>query len=320
MAEPERVVALSKHVGSIADAKISQIRRITEETQVLALNASIEAARAGTAGRGFAVVARAVQDVSARIRAISSDLSAELATAISELTVVGSEIVRQVRGERLSDLARNMIEIIDRNLYERSCDVRWWATDAAVVAALESQGAASARHASDRLGVILGSYTVYLDLWIADRNGRIVANGRPNRYPSVLGSDVAREPWYQRAMATSSGTQYVACNIERAPGFPTRTWRRTPRRFVPEGELTESRSAHWGSSSTGSRKRERSSTAFASTTRSDRARDVSWWTRSTASSPHPITPASCNGRFRSGRKERMQDIISTRPATKSDSR
>ena len=31
------------------------------------------------------------------------------------------------------DLALNAIEFIDRNLYERTCDVRWWATDSAVV-------------------------------------------------------------------------------------------------------------------------------------------------------------------------------------------
>ncbi len=33
----------------------------------------------------------------------------------------------RANGERLVDLALNAIEIIDRNLYERSCDVRWWA-------------------------------------------------------------------------------------------------------------------------------------------------------------------------------------------------
>jgi Methyl-accepting chemotaxis protein (MCP) signalling domain/Cache domain len=215
MAEPERVVTLSQHVEAIAGQKIAQIRRITEETQVLALNASIEAARAGAQGRGFAVVARAVHDVSARIRDISGELSTELASAIRELSTLGSEIVRQIRGERLANLAHNMIEIIDRNLYERSCDVRWWATDAAVVSALESPSAETAQHAAQRLAVILGSYTVYLDLWIADANGRVVASGRPERYRSVLAGSVAGEDWFRQALATRSGEEYVACNITR---------------------------------------------------------------------------------------------------------
>ena len=29
----------------------------------------------------------------------------------------------------MDNLALNAIELIDRNLYERTCDVRWWATD-----------------------------------------------------------------------------------------------------------------------------------------------------------------------------------------------
>jgi hypothetical protein len=215
MAQPERVVILSDKVAAIADAKIKQIRRVTEETAILALNASIEAAHAGTAGRGFAVVARAVKDVSERINEIAADLSSELKTAVVELSHLGSEIVRQIRGERLSDLAHHMIEIIDRNLYERSCDIRWWATDAAVVAALEAPTPQTTTHACGRLGVILGSYTVYLDLWVADRQGRIIANGRPEQYGSVIGTDVSNERWFRDAMATKSGDDYVACDISR---------------------------------------------------------------------------------------------------------
>jgi len=170
--QPERVVVLSNHIAEIADAKIRQIRRVTEETEVLAINASIEAAHAGNAGRGFRVVAQAVKAVSTRINDIADDLSTELKTAVVELSSLGREIVLQIRGEHLSGLAHHMIEIVDRNLYERSCDVRWWATDAAVVAALESPSVDTAAYASRRLGVILGSYTVYLDLWVAARGNR----------------------------------------------------------------------------------------------------------------------------------------------------
>jgi Methyl-accepting chemotaxis protein (MCP) signalling domain len=217
LTEPERIIKLSRRVGDVADDKITEISGITRETKILALNALIEAARAGEAGRGFAVVAGEVKAISERITGIAEELKTELAGSIAELGELGERMVQQVRGQRLADLALNMIEIIDRNLYERSCDVRWWATDAAIVGALEAPGADSARYAAERLGVILNSYTVYLDLWVADADGRIVANGRPQRYPGAAGARVADAAWFKAAMATKSGEDYCALDIDVNP-------------------------------------------------------------------------------------------------------
>ncbi|MFG1479769.1 methyl-accepting chemotaxis protein [Xanthobacter sp. V4C-4] len=218
-AEPERIVMLSEHIGAIADQKIAQINGVTRETQILALNALIEAARAGDAGLGFSVVANEVKAVSKRIQDISGALSSDLARSIVELTDIGRRMAEQVRGQRLADQALNMIEIIDRNLYERSCDVRWWATDSAVVDCLEAPGPDTARHASDRLGVILQSYTVYLDLWIVDANGRVVANGRPSQYRSVVGTDVSQTEWFRAAMATRSGDDFTVGDVQTVPAL-----------------------------------------------------------------------------------------------------
>ena len=217
MTQPERIIELSRHVSTVAEGKIALINTITRETRILALNALIESARAGESGRGFGVVANEVKVISERITEISQQLSTELAGAISELVGLGEGLVQQVRGQRLADLAFNMIEIIDRNLYERSCDVRWWATDAAAVDALAQVGPESAAHASERLGVILNSYTVYLDLCIADADGRVVANGRPQKYNKVIGSDVSRTDWFRAAMSTGSGDDYAAFDVERVP-------------------------------------------------------------------------------------------------------
>jgi hypothetical protein len=122
-----------------------------------------------------------------------------------------------VRGSRLADLALNMIDIVDRNLYERSCDVRWWATDAAVVDVCAEPNSNAVAHASRRLGVILDSYTVYLDLWVAGLDGRVLGNGRPNRYRSVVGHDVSNEAWFRSALTTRSGGDFVAADITAVP-------------------------------------------------------------------------------------------------------
>ena len=52
--------------------------------------------------------------------------------ALKKINDFSSILSNQVRGTRLSDLALNNIDLIDRNLYERSCDVRWWATDSSI--------------------------------------------------------------------------------------------------------------------------------------------------------------------------------------------
>jgi hypothetical protein len=62
------------------------------------------------------------------------------------------------------------------------------------------------------LGVILNSYTVYVDLWVADGDGKVLANGRPRDY-SVRGMDVSGEEWFRKALQLRSGTEFVACDI-----------------------------------------------------------------------------------------------------------
>jgi hypothetical protein len=219
MSEPEKILELTRAVHSVASDKIRAIKDVTGTTRILSLNALIEASRAGEAGRGFAVVANEVKNVSQDINAITQALEGELSTTIRDLMVLGESVIHQLRGSRLTDLALNMIEIIDRNLYERSCDVRWWATDSAVVDCLTVGGDEAVAHACRRLGVILDSYTVYLDLWIADAQGRVVACGRPDRYRRATGSNVAGERWFQDALATGDGGDYAVADVTTVPGL-----------------------------------------------------------------------------------------------------
>ncbi|WP_448203426.1 methyl-accepting chemotaxis protein [Azospirillum sp. sgz302134] len=210
---PERIVALSRAVSDLATRKMDEIQAVTNTTKILALNALIEAMRAGEAGRGFAVVAQEVKAISERITGIGDELRGQMALQTDELNTLGKKLVSQLRGGRLADLALNMIDIMDRNLYERSCDVRWWATDSAVVDCAAAPTPAHCAHASRRLAVILGAYTVYLDLWVVDRHGVVLANGRPDRYRRAVGSSVAGESWFRDAMATRSGGEFAVSDI-----------------------------------------------------------------------------------------------------------
>jgi methyl-accepting chemotaxis protein len=120
MADEDGIIGLTRQIDHVAKNKIYDIEQINRETTFLAINALIEAARAGDAGRGFAVVAAQVKEVSSKIGSLTRDLQ-------SALTSLGQRMVAQLEsqeGQRLTDLALNMIDVIDRNLYERSCDVR----------------------------------------------------------------------------------------------------------------------------------------------------------------------------------------------------
>jgi methyl-accepting chemotaxis protein len=87
----------SKRIGNIVEV----IRQISEQTSLLALNASIEAAHAGEQGRGFAVVADEVSSLARRVGQSAKDIESLIQT-IKEQTAeaVGSMQVgsREVEG------------------------------------------------------------------------------------------------------------------------------------------------------------------------------------------------------------------------------
>jgi hypothetical protein len=249
---PERILDLVARLSSTASGKIAAISDITRQTKMLALNALIEASRAGDAGRGFAVVASEVKSISGEIEKVALALEGEVSTDLAELGRIGGSVISHMRGQRMADLALNAIEIIDRNLYERTCDVRWWATDSAVVGCASDPTPDAVAHASKRLGVILDAYTVYLDLWITDLDGRVIATGRPERFPRSVGRSVANETWFRDAIASRSGDQFSVADIalcEPLDGKPVATYAAAIRENAdPQGKVIGVLGIHfdWG--------------------------------------------------------------------------
>lgn len=188
------IITQTARAKTVTGQKVRDIRQVTSKLRILALNALIEAKHAGDKGAGFSVVADEVRSISGEVEGLAKDLGDEIVT----LDALTQSLAQQSQGARLTDLALNAIELIDRNLYERTCDVRWWATDSALVNHAVTPTAESRAYACHRLGVILDSYTVYIDLWLCDLNGNVIANGRPDRH-HIIGRNVHDRLWFSRA-------------------------------------------------------------------------------------------------------------------------
>lgn len=216
-ASPTDDAGIDDHIQSVSglsDALLKQLRQslqkideINRITRIISMNARIEAVRIGTAGRSFGVIAEEMDTLSRRVSDTAQEIDRMAARTSTDLRGRLDQLQTDVRRTRLTDLALANIDLIDRNLYERSCDVRWWATDAAIVAAAQDPQPAALAHASQRLGQILDSYTVYFDLVLTDLQGNVLTNGRPRQYPSA-GHSVAQQDWFQSAMATRNGEEF----------------------------------------------------------------------------------------------------------------
>jgi len=207
------VVRIVEQLAGAMHTAINEIREINENAKLLSLNARIEAARAGSSGAAFGVVAQEMQALSTKTASVADDMANKTQESITNLvTIIGGN----VRGSRLADIALNSVDLIDRNLYERTCDVRWWATDSSLVDALQRPSDSSSAYASKRMGVILNAYTVYHDLVLCDANGRIIANGRPNQF-NCVGRNESKAAWFTRAMSTRSGNDFAFQSAHKSP-------------------------------------------------------------------------------------------------------
>ena len=111
------------------------------------------------------------------------------------------------------------IDIMDRNLYERANDCRWWAL-ASVFSEL-----LSGEQRSDQDGKTIGSvlraindlYTVYTNLIVFDRKGRIVAVSDKEKHDLV--GAVLEDEWVPRILALRDAQDYVVSEFAPSPAL-----------------------------------------------------------------------------------------------------
>lgn len=193
-----RVVEVATQMVDQTRKSTKDISHVNTEVDILAINAAIESARLGEKGRGFSIIADNMRDLSKKTGSITQELENKLhgfEENLVELQKSTQEQKNQTLGIRLSDLALTNIDLINRNLFERTADVRWWAASGTLIRALKTKTSESISDAAKSLSKILGAYTVYADLVLCDMDGTVVANGTPE-YDST-GKNVHNMEWFQ---------------------------------------------------------------------------------------------------------------------------
>ena len=141
----KRIKRLGESSQEISEI-VELISDITEQTNILALNAAIQAASAGEAGRGFTVVAEEVQRLAERSSEATKQISAIVKTIQTDTNSAVAAMEKStegvVDGARLSDAAGqalNEIETVTNNLARLIASISHATTAQTEVAAIVSR-------------------------------------------------------------------------------------------------------------------------------------------------------------------------------------
>lgn len=153
--------------------------------------------------KSFLPVLDYFQDIGARVREV-------FAHSISHIHTIAHKTME----EKANFSANIALDVMDRNLYERANDCRWWALNPTIGAML-AQGNTpdNNRKINEILEYINSLYTVYTVLYVYDQNGNIRGVSNPS-YQKRVGENIQHYNEFSSCMAIQSSQNYVVSKFE----------------------------------------------------------------------------------------------------------
>ena len=176
------------------DRLVYEVNANNRAVKLLAVNASIQAGLAGADGEGFSIIANEVANLAKKSLQFVDEVNL---TTSSLRSAVDSSI-----SLRLVDAANDAMSKVDRNLFERYCDIQAWSTFDKIVGLLE--GNVEREVCLKLLESVHKIYEVYHDIYVLDMSGKVVA-AAINR--SVHGQTFTNKDWFK---AAASGSIYYS--------------------------------------------------------------------------------------------------------------
>lgn len=209
---PRRIKALLDLLEEETGRYATASDKIAQQTKMLALNATIEAARSGEAGRGFAVVAQEVKSLATSAANAASNFRQTIMDRLATSSRIVDELVDELEGARLADLAHTINDLALRGLSARSIDLRILATEPSIRSyMLDPADGDKAAAARERLNMQFAFSDFFRNAFLVSKDGTIRMSIEEN--PTFMSFNLKGQPQFERAIGSRSPDEWSADEI-----------------------------------------------------------------------------------------------------------
>jgi hypothetical protein len=208
---PRRIRTLLSMLSDDVKHYAADNERIATRTNLLALNATIEAARSGEAGRGFSIVAQEVKALASQARNSAVSFREGVLDRLALGARFADEMLAEIEGARLVDLAQSIMQSITRTLATRGSHLCLLASDPLIMEATRNPTPDNNARAVERLRVLRRVSGQYLNAFVVSAEGRALFSEDPRA--AVLVNDFSSAVQFNRAMRSTAEDEWFTDEV-----------------------------------------------------------------------------------------------------------